>query len=125
MSANDFTHPIDKAQRVQAAIESHFAWFDRIKQTITSGTSEFTPAEVAVTETCDLGHWLQESFRSYCPDPAVMAAIERVHHEFHLRASAALDIALRGDNSTACRAIALGSELSNLSGKLVVLLRSM
>ena len=111
-----------KKDKIQAAIEAHFAWFDRLKSAIATQKSEFKPEVVAQDNQCELGKWIYSDLKTLC-DEKLFSEIKTNHAAFHKRASEALSLAIQGKIKDAEERIAFGGELIQLSGKLVLLLK--
>ncbi|OFZ27251.1 MAG: hypothetical protein A2381_16235 [Bdellovibrionales bacterium RIFOXYB1_FULL_37_110] len=111
-----------KKDKIQTAIEAHFAWFDRLKQAIATQKSEFKPEVVAKDNQCEFGKWIYSDLQTIC-DEKLYLEIKTNHAEFHKKASEALSLALQGKIKDAEERIAFGGELIKLSGKLVLLLK--
>jgi len=113
----------EKTAKIQAAVAAHFEWFYHIKVAIASGHSDFKPEIVSADNRCVFGKWVYSDMRALCLNDQLYNEIQEIHAEFHRKAGAILDMALRGDKDVATQEIAIGGELASLSGKLALILR--
>jgi hypothetical protein len=111
-----------KEEKVEAAIKAHFAWFDRLKNAVATGQSEFKPEVVAKDNQCEFGKWIYSDLSNLC-DQKTFAEIKENHAKFHQKASEVLSLALAGNKAKATEELARTGVLSQLSGRLILILR--
>ena len=109
-----------KQDKIEAAINAHFAWFERLKKTIATKQSDFKPEIVAKDNQCEFGKWIYTDLKDIC-DEQTLLEIKKCHAEFHKKASEVLTMALSGNSMKA--EIGSTSDLKHLSGRLVLDLR--
>jgi hypothetical protein len=107
------------AQIFEKAVFAHAKWKHRLRESIKTGKSEWTVAEVRADDRCDFGEWLKS-----LPLPKKTSErygdLRSLHTEFHQAASEVLALALSGRTDEAQAAMSAGSRFTEISTKLVL-----
>ncbi|MBF0205978.1 MAG: CZB domain-containing protein [Oligoflexia bacterium] len=116
----------EKKAKIDSAIKAHLEWFKRLKSTVNTGKSDFKPEIVCKDNLCDFGKWIYTDLKNICDDKS-FEEIKSLHAQFHKKASEVLVLALEGKKDLVEKEISLSSnsDLIQLSGKLVLLLRQL
>lgn len=106
-------------ENIVRGIAAHAKWKYRLKQAITTGTSEWTVPTVRVDDRCEFGQWLRSipSAEQHCDH---WRTVKARHGEFHRAAADVLDMALAGRRDDAEAAIAPHSRFAEVSKKLTL-----
>jgi hypothetical protein len=98
------------------AVQSHAQWKIRLQSAISTGKSDFDPAQVRQDNQCDFGKWLYAVPHGE-RDELWRTAVD-LHAKFHKEAGAILATALAGDKDQAKAAMTEGSAYAQISREL-------
>jgi hypothetical protein len=107
------------AEQVNAAVAAHGQWKARLRDAISTGSSEFQVAVVSQDAQCVFGKWLYGEGKTSFPSAADREKVRTLHAEFHREAAKVLALAVSGKAKEASLALEPGSPFSKISGSLV------
>jgi methyl-accepting chemotaxis protein len=111
---------MDANDAIDAGINAHRLWKQRLAEAVTSGRSEWTPEDVCRDDGCEFGRWLREGIAPRDRATPHFAKVRALHAAFHQSAGQVLRLALGGRRAEAEQAIASGSAFTKASSALVV-----
>ena len=101
------------------AIANHAKWKHHLRQAIQLGQSEWTAVDVARDDQCEFGLWLS-SLPPSEQRSSHWQEVRELHVQFHAAAARVLELALSGAQDEAAKSLAMGSDFTNVSSKLVL-----
>ncbi len=105
-------------ERAESVVKAHVRWFKDLRNAIETGRSDKVPAVVAADTECEFGKWVHSELAGFASRD-LLAQITRIHADFHQAAAAILTMALDGRRAEARARLGAGSELADLSKRLV------
>jgi hypothetical protein len=108
-------------QDIDRAITAHGLWKQRLAAAISSGSGDFTVAQVQADDRCEFGKWLQDLVPDL-RDSEKGRSVRDMHAAFHAEAGRILGLALASRVADATAALAPGGRYSMLTGRLTVAL---
>ena len=111
-----------KKEEIDAALNAHAQWKQRLIDAIATGKSEFKPDVVKADNTCQFGKWLYGLTKADTQSEDY-STIKELHAHFHKVAGEILQSALSGKKEEALKRIDYGGDYGTASGKLVLALQ--
>jgi len=81
---------------VSQALKDHWEWRANLQKAIVDGRSDLSPRDVAATDRCALGKWLNTGVSPEFRQTQLYEHVVELHTEFHHRAAHILQLALSG-----------------------------
>lgn len=100
-------------------IAQHGQWKRRLRETIETGQSTITPADLRKDNQCEFGKWLY-SLGSEAGEHGRLAKIRRLHAEFHQQAAEIVRLVQAGKADEAAKSMELRGEYAKASSALTV-----
>lgn len=108
----------DKAE-IDKAIGAHGMWKSKLRQVISTGTSDTPVATIRMDNQCNFGKWLYGATLSATDkSSAHYKSVKDLHAQFHRTAGQVTELALAGKKSEAENLISMSGEFSIVSAKL-------
>jgi len=85
---------------VNAAINAHVAWKQRLAKCLAGDGEKLDPSVVGRDDQCDLGKWIHGEGQQLASDTD-LRALRAQHAVFHTRAAEVVELCQRGDKSAA------------------------
>jgi hypothetical protein len=104
---------------IKRALGAHGMWKQRLKQAISTGSSEFKVENVRPDNLCDFGKWLI-SLTPAEQQSSHYKSIKELHAKFHIEAAHVLGLAVKGQKQAATEALGHDSNYAKISTSLTL-----
>jgi hypothetical protein len=92
---------VSTQDEIKKAIGAHGLWKARLMTAVSTGSSEFTVAQVSADSNCEFGRWLYNGIDAGAKQSPHYEEVRKLHAQFHAVAGTVLGSALAGRQAEA------------------------